>query len=77
MTHFRILYFCIKLSSCLPLQRVLEHCHDLETQSKVMEEIMSTVSMLAQDQYGNYVIQVCKKYRVFLQLVVFILFPQN
>jgi pumilio RNA-binding family len=39
------------------LQRVLEHCHDPDTQSKVMDEIMSTISMLAQDQYGNYVIQ--------------------
>ncbi|CAA7017560.1 unnamed protein product [Microthlaspi erraticum] len=42
---------------CRVIQRVLEHCHDPDTQSKVMEEIMSTVSMLAQDQYGNYVIQ--------------------
>lgn len=49
------------LSLCLHLQRVLEHCHDPDTQSKVMEEILSTVSMLAQDQYGNYVIQVCQK----------------
>lgn len=51
----------LKLSLCLHLQRVLEHCHDPDTQSKVMEEILSTVSMLAQDQYGNYVIQVCQK----------------
>ncbi|CAH2060172.1 unnamed protein product [Thlaspi arvense] len=42
---------------CRVIQRVLEHCHDPDTQSKVMEEILSTVSMLAQDQYGNYVIQ--------------------
>lgn len=40
-------------------QRVLEHCRDEKTQSKVMEEIMASVSMLAQDQYGNYVVQVC------------------
>ncbi|KAL1217179.1 Pumilio-like protein 1 [Cardamine amara subsp. amara] len=42
---------------CRVIQRVLEHCDNPETQSKVMEEILSTVSMLAQDQYGNYVIQ--------------------
>ncbi|KAG7637839.1 putative armadillo-like helical, nucleic acid binding NABP, pumilio domain-containing protein [Arabidopsis thaliana] len=42
---------------CRVIQRVLEHCHNPDTQSKVMEEILSTVSMLAQDQYGNYVVQ--------------------
>lgn len=42
----------------LTWQRVLEHCEDEKTQSKVMEEIMGSVSMLAQDQYGNYVVQV-------------------
>lgn len=40
------------------MQRVLEHCKDETTQSKVMEEILGSVSMLAQDQYGNYVVQV-------------------
>ena len=39
-------------------QRVLEHCGDPNTQSKVMDEILGAVSMLAQDQYGNYVVQV-------------------
>ncbi|CAI9759154.1 unnamed protein product [Fraxinus pennsylvanica] len=42
---------------CRVIQRVLEHCKDPKTQSKVMEEILGSVSMLAQDQYGNYVIQ--------------------
>ncbi|CAN8315220.1 unnamed protein product [Cochlearia groenlandica] len=42
---------------CRVIQRVLEYCHDPNTQSKVMEEVLSTVSMLAQDQYGNYVVQ--------------------
>ena len=46
-----ILYFA--------LQRVLEHCHDPTTQRIVMEEIMQSISMLSQDQYGNYVVQVC------------------
>ncbi|KAF7823722.1 pumilio-like protein 2-like [Senna tora] len=37
--------------------RVLEHCKDPKTQQKVMDEILGAVSMLAQDQYGNYVVQ--------------------
>ncbi|RRT56279.1 hypothetical protein B296_00037592 [Ensete ventricosum] len=40
-------------------QRVLEHCDDPNTQQIVMEEILQSVCMLAQDQYGNYVVQVC------------------
>lgn len=39
-------------------QRILEHCKDPKTQDKVMDEILGSVSMLAQDQYGNYVVQV-------------------
>lgn len=39
-------------------QRVLEYCKDQKTQSNVMVEILGSVSMLAQDQYGNYVVQV-------------------
>ncbi|XP_076937065.1 pumilio homolog 1-like isoform X1 [Bidens hawaiensis] len=42
---------------CRVIQRVLEHCEDQETQNKVMREILACVSMLAQDQYGNYVVQ--------------------
>ncbi|CAI9774620.1 unnamed protein product [Fraxinus pennsylvanica] len=42
---------------CRVIQRLLEHCQDSKTQCKVMEEILGSVSMLAQDQYGNYVIQ--------------------
>ncbi|CAI9092501.1 OLC1v1027756C1 [Oldenlandia corymbosa var. corymbosa] len=42
---------------CRVIQRVLEHCHDPKTQSIVMDEIMGSVCMLAQDQYGNYVVQ--------------------
>ncbi|KAL7607467.1 hypothetical protein Lser_V15G18976 [Lactuca serriola] len=37
-------------------RRVLEHCDDRNTQA-VMDEIMNSVCTLAQDQYGNYVIQ--------------------
>ncbi|MFS7965678.1 putative armadillo-like helical protein [Helianthus anomalus] len=32
---------------------VLEHCHDPKTQS------LLSINMLAQHQYGNYVVQVC------------------
>nr|XP_007143735.1 hypothetical protein PHAVU_007G097100g [Phaseolus vulgaris]ESW15729.1 hypothetical protein PHAVU_007G097100g [Phaseolus vulgaris] len=42
---------------CRVIQRVLEHCDDLNTQQIIMDEIMQSVSTLAQDQYGNYVIQ--------------------
>ncbi|KAF5744585.1 Pumilio 2 isoform 1 [Tripterygium wilfordii] len=42
---------------CRVIQRILEHCEDPGTQSKVMDEILGSVSMLAQDQYGNYVVQ--------------------
>ncbi|XP_031249420.1 pumilio homolog 2 [Pistacia vera] len=42
---------------CRVIQRILEHCEDHKTQSKVMDEILGNVSNLAQDQYGNYVVQ--------------------
>ncbi|GLT67023.1 hypothetical protein SLA2020_393580 [Shorea laevis] len=42
---------------CRVIQRILEHCKDPNTQNKVMDEILVSVSMLAQDQYGNYVVQ--------------------
>ncbi|KAL3650001.1 hypothetical protein CASFOL_006404 [Castilleja foliolosa] len=42
---------------CRVIQRILEHCSDPKTQEIIMCEIMSSVCKLAQDQYGNYVIQ--------------------
>ncbi|KAK1298977.1 hypothetical protein QJS10_CPB14g01612 [Acorus calamus] len=42
---------------CRVIQRVLEHCHDPMTQQIMMDEILKCVCMLAQDQYGNYVVQ--------------------
>ncbi|XP_059628106.1 pumilio homolog 1-like [Cornus florida] len=42
---------------CRVIQRVLEHCGDPKTQQIVMDEILLSVCMLAQDQYGNYVVQ--------------------
>ncbi|KAM7271079.1 hypothetical protein ACFE04_030293 [Oxalis oulophora] len=42
---------------CRVIQRVLEHCHDPKTQRIMMDEIFLSVCMLAQDQYGNYVVQ--------------------
>lgn len=45
-------------SFLVPIQRVLEHCADPKTQQIVMDEVLQSVCMLAQDQYGNYVVQV-------------------
>ncbi|GAB2276790.1 hypothetical protein Dimus_011505 [Dionaea muscipula] len=42
---------------CRVIQRVLENCHDTNTQTRIMDEIMQSVCTLAEDQYGNYVIQ--------------------
>ncbi|KAK0591997.1 hypothetical protein LWI29_011652 [Acer saccharum] len=42
---------------CRVIQRVLEHCDDAKTQRIMMDEILLSVCMLAQDQYGNYVVQ--------------------
>ncbi|KAG6497232.1 hypothetical protein ZIOFF_045125 [Zingiber officinale] len=44
---------------CRVIQRVLEHCDNPNTQRIVMDEILNSVCMLAEDQYGNYVVQVC------------------
>ncbi|CAO1946554.1 unnamed protein product [Urochloa humidicola] len=43
--------------SCRVIQRVLEHCADPKTQQIVIDEILQSVCILAQDQYGNYVVQ--------------------
>jgi hypothetical protein len=40
------------------IQRVLEHCTDEQKQKGIMEEILRSTCALAQDQYGNYVVQV-------------------
>ncbi|MED6167593.1 hypothetical protein PIB30_004403 [Stylosanthes scabra] len=42
---------------CRVIQRVLEYCHNPKTQQIMMDEILQSVCMLAQDQYGNYVVQ--------------------
>ncbi|XP_050155650.1 pumilio homolog 4-like isoform X1 [Malus sylvestris] len=42
---------------CRVIQRVLERCNDSNMQQIIMDEIMQSVCVLAQDQYGNYVIQ--------------------
>ncbi|KAM0829720.1 hypothetical protein ACQ4PT_066706 [Festuca glaucescens] len=46
---------------CRVIQRVLEHCDDPTTQQIMMDEILQSVCLLAQDQYGNYVVQVMMK----------------
>ena len=59
--HYMKLSMIIMLKSYknFPPQRVLEHCHNPKTQHIMMDEIFLNVCMLAQDQYGNYVVQVC------------------
>lgn len=42
---------------CRVIQRVLEHYTDERTQHTMMEEILQSACTLAQDQYGNYVVQ--------------------
>jgi hypothetical protein len=41
----------------LRLQRVLEHCPDQQKELGIMDEILRATTTLAQDQYGNYVVQ--------------------
>mmetsp|Transcript_21372 Transcript_21372/g.46751 ORF Transcript_21372/g.46751 Transcript_21372/m.46751 type:complete len:1134 (+) Transcript_21372:1-3402(+) len=53
---------CVTLLSthpfgCRVIQRILEHCRDEKKRTTVMEEILQNTCQLAQDQYGNYVIQ--------------------
>ncbi|KAI4325191.1 hypothetical protein MLD38_030609 [Melastoma candidum] len=42
---------------CRVIQRVLEHCSDESQGQCVVDEILESVYVLAQDQYGNYVTQ--------------------
>ncbi|KAL0918068.1 hypothetical protein M5K25_010056 [Dendrobium thyrsiflorum] len=42
---------------CRVIQRILEYCDDPKTQQIMMDEILQCVCLLAQDQYGNYVVQ--------------------
>ncbi|XP_019433076.1 PREDICTED: pumilio homolog 1-like isoform X5 [Lupinus angustifolius] len=63
-THFIVSTFfdqVVTLSThpygCRVIQRVLEYCHDPKTQQIMMDQILQSVRMLAQDQYGNYVVQ--------------------
>jgi pumilio RNA-binding family len=42
---------------CRVVQRVLEHCGGTARYDAVMGEVMTAIVQLAQDQYGNYVIQ--------------------
>ena len=39
------------------MQRVLERCTD-EQKGAIMQEILQAFSSLAEDKYGNYVVQV-------------------
>eukprot|EP00879_Flechtneria_rotunda_P003766 GHRR01004005.1.p1 GENE.GHRR01004005.1~~GHRR01004005.1.p1 ORF type:complete len:548 (+),score=217.70 GHRR01004005.1:2432-4075(+) len=42
---------------CRVMQRILEHCTDQQRYNCFMTEILKATVQLAQDQYGNYVIQ--------------------
>ncbi|KAM0946672.1 putative armadillo-like helical, nucleic acid binding NABP, pumilio domain-containing protein [Dioscorea sansibarensis] len=42
---------------CRVIQRMLEHCTDDMQTSCIMDEILQSACLLAQDQYGNYVTQ--------------------
>jgi len=42
---------------CRVVQRILEHCTDESRLRSVMAEVLGATSQLAQDQYGNYVVQ--------------------
>eukprot|EP00271_Cylindrocystis_brebissonii_P000813 TRINITY_DN10_c1_g1_i1.p1 TRINITY_DN10_c1_g1~~TRINITY_DN10_c1_g1_i1.p1 ORF type:complete len:1432 (-),score=352.25 TRINITY_DN10_c1_g1_i1:840-5135(-) len=43
---------------CRVIQRVLEHCsEEQKSRGGIMEEILRSTCTLAQDQYGNYVVQ--------------------
>ncbi|KAL3644208.1 hypothetical protein CASFOL_012140 [Castilleja foliolosa] len=42
---------------CRVIQRFLEHCNDDMQTQFIVDEILDSVCMLAQDQYGNYVTQ--------------------
>ncbi|XP_020581799.1 pumilio homolog 5 [Phalaenopsis equestris] len=42
---------------CRVIQRVLEHCTDELQSSCIVDEILHSACILAQDQYGNYVTQ--------------------
>ncbi|KAF5739213.1 pumilio 5 [Tripterygium wilfordii] len=42
---------------CRVIQRVLEHCSDKQQTRCIVDEILESASLLAQDQYGNYVTQ--------------------
>ncbi|XP_074560713.1 pumilio homolog 5-like [Curcuma longa] len=42
---------------CRVIQRVLEHCSDESQSQFIVDEILQSACLLAQDQYGNYVTQ--------------------
>ncbi|CAN6452663.1 unnamed protein product [Victoria cruziana] len=42
---------------CRVIQRILEHCTDGKQSQCIVDEILESVHVLAQDQYGNYVTQ--------------------
>lgn len=55
--HGQVVMLSTHPYGCRVIQRVLEHCTDDQKQSGIMEEILRSICTLAQDQYGNYVVQ--------------------
>ncbi|CAA7399035.1 unnamed protein product [Spirodela intermedia] len=55
--HGHVVPLSVHPYGCRVIQRVLEHCSDAKSQSLLMDEILQAVFSLAQDQYGNYVVQ--------------------
>ena len=56
---------------CRVIQRILEHC-SLEQTMPVLQELLHHIHDLVQDQYGNYVIQVCLILSIYLSICLFI-----
>lgn len=55
--HGEVATLSVHPYGCRVIQRIVEHCCDTSATHFVIEEILKSASMLAHDQYGNYVIQ--------------------
>ncbi|KAK7265235.1 hypothetical protein RJT34_32851 [Clitoria ternatea] len=55
--HGQVAILSMHPYGCRVIQRVLEHCSNEDQCQFIVDEILESVSTLAQDQYGNYVTQ--------------------
>nr|CAD1822102.1 unnamed protein product [Ananas comosus var. bracteatus] len=53
----KVVPMCIDQYGCHVIKKILEYCDDLKTQQILMREILKSVCLLANHQYGNYVVQ--------------------